>query len=396
MSVFTFIIIQLSFLLCTLLVVSVLIIRKFKQKINASDEENRLLRKKLKQQGGSTSPGSELTTPPPLAESGVSEPAALPSVENLLHEVEEASLESVLSDMSSDLDGDANNLSQLDAMIADQSATIERIRKMREAMEVQAKSKSDKENNENLRRELKTAQLQNQQSAKAIDSLKATLDRSRIRINKVEREMTRAREATKQVPELEKANKRLEHDRAIIRKKADQAVKDQQYAIERIQQKLSRAESKNQQYAEEAAARERSLMTTIDELQSQLQQAAGSDPEVIAGLEAALSSAREELDLALREKSFIESQFIDLEQALEETSAAKAELERTKKEYEMLEQHFLEIEQSIRQQKPVVIDKISAEVAEDPEKLDLFDVEAAIAAKESVAETEPDSGQDKS
>ena len=288
-------------------------------------------------------------------------------------------MDSLLSDMNSALVQDASNVSEVEDILQSQREAIERIRKMRERMD----QKKAPDNDGALKQELEALRKQNKQSDVVIDKLNSALQNNRLRLQSLTKEIPRLRANSGKLDDAEITNRRLHADKKAAEQKLVREMGKHQLTVERIREQLQASEKKNRAYIEERTARETSLLSTIRELQEKLKEASssGENDELIGQLQVQLDEAQSALDRAVREKEFMESHFVELEKALEESTLAQDELERTKKEYQMLEEHFMAM---LEDDTPKDVIPDGAE--EDPDLIDLIDVAGAKKAAEDTAD----------
>ena len=244
------------------------------------------------------------------------------------------------------LDGEfernSQNVSELDSMLKSQADSISRLREMREALD----SKKKNVDSDNLERELHALKEKNTRSEVMIAELSTSLARSRVRMQGVEKKMTRLKADAGLMPGLERDRKRLSMNSSRLEQQLKKDMFNHQQAIDRIETRLRVAENRSREGIDNAKSREKKLLNTIVELQGKLENGAGSNDETkIKALKDELINAQETLNRTVSEKEFLENNFLDLEKALQESESAKKELDRTKKEYEMLEQHFLALDE---------------------------------------------------
>lgn len=370
MSIIQLVLIQVIVLLVFSWVLAAVMIGKFRSKnreqadqIDDLKRETKQLRRQLKQ--------AEKAAEQSLQES-----------DETVSSGSEDDIDSLINDMNASLKKDSTNLSELDTILQSQKDSMARIRKMHENLDSKKKTNDDKK----LQKELSSVKKQNKRSQDIINKLDGDLERSRSRLKSVEKEMTRLRANSGRINDLERSAIRLTSDKSALEKKLAREMVKHQTTIERIRAQLQISEKKNRDYLEERASREQSLLNTINELQNKLREAADGDDseELVLQLQQELDSAQEALGRAVREKDFMETHFVELEKALEESSTAQEELDRTKREYQMLEEHFLELASE---------DEKREEALSDPSLLEPVDVseelEAAAAAElEDAADTE--------
>jgi chromosome segregation ATPase len=330
------IVIQLAFLLVISWLFAVVAIRKLR---SSNDQQAELIRQLKRNSKRQVSKRANTYSESEVSDVDLFDESTPASVDDIA---------SALNDLGSEYDHHCDDLSELDAMLKAQSDSILRMRQMREAIDDKKKTVDTGA----LKRELSSLKERNKRSETIITELNNRLEGSQSRMKAVQRQMTRLKADSGMAGSLERENRRLSMDRSKLEQKLKKEMFKHQQVIERIQAQLSVAEKRSSQGIHKAKMREQKLLSTINELQDRLRVSDGSDVDEseVRMLKDELNRSQDALNRAVNEKEFLESNFVDLEKALQESASAKDELERTKKEYQMLEDHFLALDEEREQQ----------------------------------------------
>lgn len=195
-----------------------------------------------------------------------------------------------------------------------------------------------------------------------IQQLQNDLDRSRIALENMEKNMLAGEGQAVRIATLEKAERRMRDENKKLQRQLEESGTDQ-FKINNLRKENDRlkrtvkslATASNEQQAiirnlhneiERAGQLERHQRDLINDLEERLkkEKEEHQDSQNIQQMEAELTNLQETLKRTLIEKDFIEQHMLELDDSLEKAKETEAALERARKEIETLEQFFPEFE----------------------------------------------------
>jgi len=256
---------------------------------------------------------------------------------------DEVDFESLVIELTGELQGGAENLSELGEIQAGFTDAMDRMGKLHESEEAWDR--------EGLQKELELLREQSARSGKVINTLTAALEGTRSKLKAAQQSTPRRRGSGPADDTLEKNVRRLSLDNKALQQKLQSEMDKNQEMIDRIASKLRVSEESKRTIINEANQQRKTMSVVIDELQQQLRDAVADpkDSEEVRNLKVKLKDTTEALERALRERDFLDSRFVAMEEALDDSEAAAEELERAKTEYRMLEERYLELENKLDQ-----------------------------------------------
>jgi len=257
--------------------------------------------------------------------------------------VDGVDFEALVIELTGDLQGGSENLSELGEIQADFNDAVDRMEKLQESEEAWDR--------EGLQKELELLREQSARSGKVINTLTAALEGTRSKLKAAQQSTPRRRGSGPADDTLEKNVRRLSLDNKALQQKLQSEMDKNQEMIDRIASKLRVSEESKRTIINEANQQRKTMSVVIDELQQQLRDAVADpkDSEEVRNLKVKLKDTTEALERALRERDFLDSRFVAMEEALDDSEAAAEELERAKTEYRMLEERYLELENKLDQ-----------------------------------------------
>lgn len=207
---------------------------------------------------------------------------------------------------------------------------------------------------------LATLKTQSEHFEKLINQLQRQNDSSNYRMNFLETKLHKAQSKLERLESLEMKeeitslkNQRLQRELEQAKTHAQEikgATTDEQInevVNDRKVQKMERELEKYRNQVERQAAEMEQLLNEYEKLENEMATNKNEiveqkdAPQNIDDIFTELSDIQEELDRTLKEKTFIENQFLDLVKTSEDERVDKNQLDQAKKEYEMLEEHYL-------------------------------------------------------
>lgn len=252
---------------------------------------------------------------------------------------------SLVGDMADALDSNQQALAELSSLQRAQEALLAELDQLPEAMQ----------ENKALKSAISSLKAQANNTDSVLTDLNSDLDNSRYRLRTLEEKLQRQSDELKRVNGLENLEKRTrQRNDKLMEKVQEQAKRLGEYkALERKASDLGHMNRRLQLEAKTSNAK-------ITQLQQQIEQAQSGQPPVPedhAVLKVELSEAQntarelqlqfadlqDDLQRAVREKEFIEAQFLEAIDVIDRAEDVEFELEKSRKEYSMLEKHFMRL-----------------------------------------------------
>lgn len=286
----------------------------------------------------------------------------------------EKSNDSLVSELSSSLDNSQQALSDLTDLQQSQSEVIKSIQPF-----LDTSSDSDSDEARELKVQLASLKAQAMSSTSLVDGLKKDLVSSRYRMQSLEDKLTSRRDDSDRLRVLQALESKSQQENKDLCKKVEQQAQRLAKYL-KMEQELGDLRHKNRSMEFESQAQENQieqLAAMLDHNQANQEDAATKekepvDEELLLKTQKALEDSEDNLARSIREKDFIETQFLEVLASLEHATDLEAELDRAKKEYELLEGHYLSLVETTSAEGSADDDSVSDE--KRFESMDSFDV----------------------
>lgn len=258
----------------------------------------------------------------------------------------------LVSELSSNLDNSQQALSELSSF---QEAQTEALLQLEPHLD-------DSEDARELKIQIASLKAQAMSSTSLVDGLKKDLVSSRYRMQSLEEKLAKRRDDSDKLKALQDLEQRAQQENKDLCQKVESQAK-KLAAYLKMEREVSQLRQSNRNMEFERKDQERQLEQQAQLIEQQkASQADDTAPEAapvsapepapsaaaVAEIEQALKQvelqldeSQDELARAVREKEFIEQQFLDMLSSVESATDLEGELERAKKEYALLEENFL-------------------------------------------------------